>query len=61
MKGSGKYKGNSLNYTYSFDDRLINVIYSTLNGCAGMIWRLKALAGAGVNSDKNWTGGWRIR
>lgn len=59
MKANKKYKGNSLAYSYSFDDVTINMFYNFCSTLSKVVLSLMKLVKPKSNSDKTWVGGWR--
>jgi radical SAM superfamily enzyme YgiQ (UPF0313 family) len=59
MKANKKYKGNSLAYSYSFDDVTINMFYNFCSALSNVVLSLMRLVKPKSNSDKTWVGGWR--
>lgn len=59
MKENGKYIGNSLEYSYKFDDPAISFFYNFAVGMSRIIWPAKRLIKQKLASDKEFLGGWR--
>lgn len=59
MKNNKKYVGNSLKYSYSFDDPAINIFYKFSSGLSKVIVAIMGFFRPKANSDKTWVGGWR--
>lgn len=59
MKANNKYKGSSLRYSYSFDDKAINFFYNFINTLSKFIVAFMRVFTPKSNSDKTWVGGWR--
>lgn len=59
MKSTNNYKGNSLDYNYSFDDPVIGLLYNCANFGAKLTWAIKRLFNSKKVSNKDWIRGWR--
>jgi anaerobic magnesium-protoporphyrin IX monomethyl ester cyclase len=59
MKKSNKYIGNSLEYSYRFEDPIIRVYYRVITITSRISVSIKKLLRKDTNSDKSWIGGWR--
>lgn len=53
MKKSGRYKGNTLNYSYDFDDHTIGMIYNVADGLYKLFSNFKKSFGH-RNNDNKW-------
>ncbi|QNO13767.1 B12-binding domain-containing radical SAM protein [Alkalicella caledoniensis] len=58
MLENNKYKGESLDEPYSFDDGVVNFLYSTASLGAKLIWKAKDLLKHRSEENLEWTKGW---
>ena len=54
MKETRRYRGNSIKYTYSIDDRKINLLYNTANTLANIFWKVKRALNMTIDYDRVW-------
>lgn len=59
MKQHNKYKGNSLRFSYKFDDPVIDVLYNTMSSGASLFWSFRKLFSNDDETTKDWVRGWR--
>jgi radical SAM superfamily enzyme YgiQ (UPF0313 family) len=54
MKEAGKYKGNTLNYSYEFDDKTIGFIYNLSHSVYNLVGNLKSRFKGNSESNTKW-------
>lgn len=54
MKEKNKYKGNSLNFKYSFDNPRIGILFNTTKAIADVFWKIKRGFNMTTDFDQVW-------